>query len=191
VGAIGNPPTSADLSRIQLVPGGDTAARLGEYVAAYQQGGDAAIAVLQKRGNSSEFQDMLRRSTKVWDLAYPFVSYLETYPRAAPAGTESRFYWTNDKMLTLHHVAIQSLDGGRLLIADKQFYASRDIDAGLMIGWGVPNAELTSFDLVVAVKARAEAMRGVGARLLRGRIEKELREGLAMYLDWIRGSAAL
>ena len=198
VGAISDPATPSDLARIKIDPAAKPPtdrARLGEIVAAYQKGGAAALDAIHKQvgaaSTANEFQDMLRRSTKVWDLAYPFVSYLETFPQAAPAGTESRFYWTNDKVLTLHHVVIQTLEGNRLLVADKQFYASRDIDAGLMIALGVPTADLTSFDLVVSVKARAEAMRGVAGRLLRGRIEKEVREGLAIYLEWIRGSAAL
>jgi len=198
VGAIADPAPPADLGRIKL----DTAAkpaidraRLGEIITAYQKNGDAGLDAVHKQlgtpSTAREFTDMLRRSTKVWDLAYPFVSYLETYPKAAPEGAESRFYWTNDKVLTLHHVVIQTLEGNRLLGADKQIYASRDIDAGLMIAFGVPTADLTSFDLVVSVKARAEAMRGVAGRLLRGRIEKEIREQLAIYLEWIRGSAAL
>ena len=198
VGAIADPATPADLARIKIDAAATAAAdraRLGEIIAAYQKGGDAALDVVHKQAGtpstSSEFQDMLRRSTKVWDLAYPFVSFLDAYPKSPLAGTESRFYWTNDKVLTLHHVVIQSMEGNRLLVADKQFYASRDIDAGLMIALGVPTPDLTSFDLVVSVKARAAAMRGVAGRLLRGRIEKEVRESLTIYLDWIRGSAAL
>jgi hypothetical protein len=187
VGAIADPVTPADLARITLTGANAETerARIGGIIAAYQKSGDAAGK------SATEFQQMLRRSTKVWDLAHAFVSYLETFPTAAPPGTESRFYWTHEKALTLHHVVIQSLDAGRILVADKQFYASEDIDAGFMIALGVPNADFTSFDLAVSVKARASAMKGVAGRLLRGRIEKELREGLALYLEWIRGSAAL
>jgi hypothetical protein len=172
---------------------------LGEYVRAYQTGGDAGIAAFDDRAaagqQGAEFQDLLRRSTKVWDLAYPFVSYLETFPKNAPPDVESRFYWTRDKAmrkpaLTLHHVVLQQLPEGRVLVADKQFYASRDIDAALVLVLGVPNGT-TAFDLVVSVKARADALSGVTGRVLRGRIEKQVRDGLAMYLDWIRGSAAL
>jgi hypothetical protein len=170
-----------------------------DYVRAYQTGGDAGIVAFDDHSKTSrqaaEFQDLLRRSTKIWDLAYPFVSYLETFPKNAPEQAESRFYWTRDKgmrkpTLTLHHVVLQPLSEGRVLVADKQFYASRDIDAALVLVLGVPNGT-TSFDLVVSVKARADAMKGVAGRVLRGRIEKEVRDGLATYLDWIRGSAAL
>lgn len=197
VGAIATPATPADMARVKIDAARDGAAeraRLGDIIAAYQSGGDAALDAVHARAGmpstSNEFQDMLRRSTRVWDLAYPFVSYLDAYPKAALPDAESRFYWTNDKGLTLHHVVLQPLSDGRVLVADKQFYASRDLDAALMLALGVPHGT-TSFDLVVSVKARANAMRGVAGRMLRGRIEKEIREGLAMYLDWIRGSAAL
>jgi hypothetical protein len=173
---------------------------VAEYVNAYQKGGDAGLAAFhdasRPREQTSHFVDMLRQSTKVWDLSYPFVNYLETYPKNYPAGTESRFYWTRDEMsgkpaLTLHHVVLQELSGGRVLAADKQFYASREIDAGLMIAFAVPNAEKTGFDLAVVVKARSNAIRGVAARVLRGRIDKGMREGLASYLTWMQGSFAL
>lgn len=173
---------------------------VAEYVSAYQKGGDAALGAFhdatKPKQQANEFVDLLRRSTKVWDLAYAFTSYLESYPKDAPVGTESRFYWTRDQMgskpvLTLHHVVLQELAGGRVLVADKQFYASRDIDAALMIAFAVPNADFTSIDLVVSVKARADAITGVAARMVRGRIDKEMRNALTGYLNWIKGSFAL
>jgi hypothetical protein len=171
-----------------------------EYAAAYQEGGDKALGAFhnQQQPNRAmqQFQDMLRRSTKVWDLAYPFVSYLETFPGARPAGLEDRFYWTRDAVgrkpvFTLHHVAIQELADGRVLVADKQFYATREIDAALVIALGIPTADFKSFDLIVSVKARAEGISGVAGRVLRGRIEKEMTAGLTMYLEWIRASFKL
>ncbi len=173
---------------------------LTEYVTAYQKGGDAALGAHHNekapKQVANEFQDLLRRSTKAWDLAYPFVSYLESYPKAAPAATESRFYWTREKfgakpVLTLHHVVLTEYADGRVLVADKQFYASHEIDAALMLALGASNPERTGYDLVVSVKARAEAAGGVMGRVLRGRIEKEMVEGLKIYLEWIRGSSAL
>ena len=171
-----------------------------EYVTAYQAGGDSALGAHhdQKEPNAvaGQFQDMLRRATKVWDLAYPFVSYLESFPAARPGGTESRFYWTRDKVglkpiLTLHHVVLQEFPDGRALLADKQFYASRQFDAGLLIALAVPIPGRSGFDLVVSVKVRAGAVGGVAGRVLKGRIQKEMAGGLKMYLEWIRGSMAL
>jgi hypothetical protein len=173
---------------------------VADYVTAYQKGGDAAVGALhnpQAPAESSDaFRDMLRRSTKVWDLAYPFVSYLETYPASPPEKITSRFYWTRDKVglkpaLTLHHVAIEELPGGRVLVADKQFYASRQIDAALVVALGIPTADTKRYDLIVSVKARADGVSGVAGRMLRGRIEKEMTDGLRNYLTWIRDSMKL
>lgn len=175
-------------------------ALIADYTAAYQKGGDAAVGAFhdQQQPNraATEFRDLLRRSTKAWDLAYPFVSYLETFPAERPAGTEDRFYWTRDKMgrtptLTLHHVAIQEFPDGRVLAADKQFYASRQLEAALLIALGIPTADKTGFDLIVSVKARADGVSGVAGRLLRGRIEKEMTSGLTAYLNWLRDSFKL
>jgi hypothetical protein len=173
---------------------------LADYVAAYQKGGDAAAGALHNpqapAESSNQFRDMLRRSTKAWDLAYPFVSYLETYPASPLEKTESKFYWTRDKVglkpaLTLHHVVIEEFPDGRLLVADKQFYASRQIDAALVIALGIPTADTRRYDLLVSVKARADGVRGVAGRVLRGRIESEMTEGLKNYLTWIRDSMKL
>jgi hypothetical protein len=170
------------------------------YVAAYQQGGDAATGALHNpqapTESSNQFRDMLRRSTKVWDLAFPFVSYLETYPASPPENVTSKFYWTRDKVglkpaLTLHHVAIEEFPDGRVLVADKQFYASRQIEAALVVALGIPTADTKRYDLIVSVKARADGVSGVAGRVLRGRIEREMAEGLRNYLTWIRDSMKL
>jgi hypothetical protein len=173
---------------------------LTEYVGTYQKGGDAALGSFHNQKAPKQialdFQDMLRRSTKAWDLAHEFVSYLETYPAGKPAGVEDNFYWTRDPVgsapaLTLHHVVLQEFPDGRVLLADKQFYASREIDTALLLALGVPSADKSSFDLVVAVKARADSMGGLAARVLRGRIEGAVAETLKIYLEWIRASSAL
>ena len=173
---------------------------IADYVAAYQKGGDSAVGALHEpqepAETSMQFRNMLRSSTKAWDLAYPFVSYLESYPRSKPGKTESRFYWTRDKVgakptLTLHHVVLEEFPDGRVLVADKQFYASRQIDAALMIALAIPNADNTRYDLIVSVKARADAVSGVAARVLRGRIDRETTDGLRTYLTWIRDSMKL
>ena len=132
----------------------------------------------------------------MWDLARPFAVYLDGYPGARPEGVEDRFYWTRDKMfknrvLTLHQVALQESPGGRLLIADKQFYASRQFNAGLMIATGIPSADGKSFDLIVAVRTRLDLAGSMAGRLLKRQIQSEVVDGLKTYLEWIRASSAL
>jgi hypothetical protein len=76
-------------------------------------------------------------------------------------------------------------------LADKQFYASRDLDAALLIGQATPSRDRTAFDLVVVVRGRTAKLGSMAARVLRGRIEREIADTLAGYLDWMRRNFAL
>jgi hypothetical protein len=173
---------------------------LAQYAAAYQSGGDAALGAHhdQKAPNAiaAEFQDMLRRATTLWNLAFPFASYLETFPGGRPVDVEERFYWTRETetrqpVTTLHHVVLQRLGDKSLRLADKQFYASRDLDAALLVGQATPLPDGKQFDLVLAVRGRSAKLGSMAARVVHGRIERELTDTLAMYLDWLRKTFAL
>jgi hypothetical protein len=94
-------------------------------------------------------------------------------------------------MSTLHHIVLQRLADKSLRLADKQFYASRDLDAALLVGQATPVPGAGSFDLVVSVRARSGRLDGVAARVLRSRIEREVADSLAMYLDWLRRNYTL
>jgi hypothetical protein len=173
---------------------------LAEYAATYQSGGDAALGAHHDprapAAIASEFQDMLRRATTVWNLAYPFASYLETFPAGRPPDVEERFYWTHETegrqpVTTLHHVVLQRLPDKSLRLADKQFYASRDLDTALLVGQATPVAGGKQFDLVLMVRGRSPRLGSMAARLARNRIERETSNTLALYLDWLRKTFAL
>lgn len=197
VGTFANPARPNDFAAA-----GDDPPRqlLADYAAAYQHGGDAALGARRDpqspQAAAADFQDMLRRATTLWNLAYPFASYLETYPRERPPDIEERFYWSReegsrDAITTLHHVVLQRLADKSLRLADKQIYASRDLDAALLVGQATPVENGAAFDLVVAVRARSGRLGGMAARVLRGRIERDVTETLTMYLDWLRRNYAL
>jgi hypothetical protein len=173
---------------------------LAEYSAAYQNRGDAGLGAHHDsqapQAIAAEFQDMLRRATPLWNLAYPFASYLETFPAGQPPGVEDRFYWTRESgprqlVTTLHHLVLQRLADRSLRLADKQFYASREFDTGLLVGQATPSLDGSTFDLVVSLRARSGRLGSVAARVLRGRIEREVADSLALYLDWLRRNFAL
>jgi hypothetical protein len=173
---------------------------LAEYAAAYQKGGDAALGAHHDQkapqAVAADFRDMLRRATTLWNLAYPFASYMETFPEGRPADVEDRFYWTRESggrqpVTTLHHVVLQRLPDKSLRLADKQFYASRDLDTGLLVGQATPAPDGRTFDLVVSVRVRSARLGSVAARVLRSRIERELADTLGMYLDWLQRNFAL
>lgn len=173
---------------------------LAEYAAAYQSGGDAALGAHHDpkapAAIAAEFQDMLRRATTLWNLAYPFASYLETFPAGRPPDVEERFYWTRETegrqpVTTLHHVVLQRLPDKSLRLADKQFYASRDLDTALLVGQATPLPDGKQFDLVLMARGRSAKLGSMAARVVRGRIERETASTLAMYLDWLRKTFAL
>jgi hypothetical protein len=195
VGVIGNPARAENFSGLPA----DEAQQLVAYAAAYQRGGDAALGAARDPKNpqalADEFQDMHRRAAKVWQLAYPFAVYLEEFPAKRPAGVEDRFYWTRETgkrspVLTLHHVVLERLPDTSLRLADKQFYASRDIDAALLVGQATPAAN-GGFDLVIALRARTPKLGSAAARLLRDRVSREVADSFGLYLDWLKQSFAL
>jgi hypothetical protein len=173
---------------------------LAEYAAAYQTGGDLALGAHhdQKEPDAiaADFRDLVRRAVPLWRLAHGFAAYLEEYPNGRPAGVEDRFYWTRETtgrtpVTTLHHVVLERLPDKGLRFADKQFYASRDIDAALLVGQATPAADGRSFDLVVSLRARLPKLGSVAARLLRERLGREIAGSFAAYLDWLQKSFAL
>lgn len=172
---------------------------LTDYAAAYQSGGDRAVGSHQNQREplavAAAFQDLLRRAVPIWQLAYDFAAYLEEFPARRPAGVEDRFYWTREAAVrkpvaTLHHVVLQRLADRSLRFADKQFYASRDIDAALLVGQATPAADGQMFDLVVSVRARVPRAGSVAGRLVRDRVNREIADSFAAYLTWLQRSFA-
>ena len=182
VGAIDSPARAENFSGVSPAEG----QQLLSQAAAYQREGSRS---------DDRFTDMLRRAAQLWQLAYPFAVYLEEYPASRPSGVDDRFYWTREtgsrnSVLTLHHVVLERLPDKSLRLADKQFYASRDIDAALLVGQATPVQD-GSFDLVVALRARVPKLGSAAVRVLRSRVSREIADSFGMYLDWLKQSFAL
>jgi hypothetical protein len=191
LGRVDTPPGRANFAALPA-DDPDGHAVLVDRAVAYQKGGDRALDPTA----AASFQDMIRRAAALWKLAYPFAVYLEDYPGKRPAEVEDRFYWTRETTVrkpvtTLHHVVLQRLPDRSLRFADKQFYASRDIEAALLVGQATPTADGRSFDLVVSLRARVPRLDSLAARVLRDRISGEVSDAFALYLDWIQRSFAL
>lgn len=190
VRSIDRPPRPENFAAIS---GGDVDVQLlREHATKYQKGGDRALG-----GEAAPvFQDMVRRAATLWRLARELAVYLEDFPAQRPTGIEDHFYWTREAtarkpVTTLHHVVVQQLPDRSLRFADKQFYASRDIDVALLVAQATPTADGRSFDLVVSLRARVPRLGSMAARLLRNRVSQEMSDAFAMYLDWLRRSFAL
>jgi hypothetical protein len=190
VGQIDTPPRPENFTAIAAAD--VNVQLLNEHTTRYQRGGDRAL----DGAGAAAFQDMVRRAATLWRLAREFAVYLEDFPARRPAGIEDHFYWTRETTLrkpvtTLHHVVVQRLPDRSLRFADKQFYASRDIDVALLVAQATPSADGKSFDLVVSLRARVPKLASMAARVLRNRVSREISDAFAVYLDWLRQSFAL
>jgi hypothetical protein len=169
------------------------------YAEAYLRGGDAALGAAHNertpRAVADEFRTLIRGATNLYALANPLATYLERFPTAPALPVEQFLYWAKggvgpEASITLHHLVIQAEPGSSIYIVDKQLYASRYVDASLLVLWLAAPPDGQGYYLLAGMRGRSSLLEGVTARLLRGRIEEESREYVQIYLDWLRRSLA-
>ena len=108
-------------------------------------------------------------------------------------GVEQFLYWAKggvgpEPSITLHHLVIHRGPGGSVYVADKQLYASRYADAGLMVLWLAAPRDGGGYYLLAGLRSRSRELTGFAARMLRSQVEEESRAYTRIYLDWIRKS---
>jgi hypothetical protein len=167
------------------------------YAEAYLKGGDEALGAAHNerrpRGVAEEFRTLIRGATNLYALATPLATYLERFPQAQDPSTEQFLYWAkggvgSEPSITLHHLVIQREPGGNVYVANKQLYASRYVDASLLVLWLGSPPDGQGYYLLAGMRGRSGQLEGLTARLLRGQIEKESHEYVRIYLDWLRKS---
>ena len=155
----------------------------------------AAMAHDEKapRVHADEFRRLLSQSTALHEIAPPLATYLERFPSAELPGSEQFLYWGKggvgpDASITLHQLIIHRAQGGETMIVDKQLYASRYVDAAIAVVSLAAAPDGKGFYALIGARARSTMLKGMAARLLRGRVEKATRDTMSMYLDWLRAS---
>jgi hypothetical protein len=159
------------------------------YAEAYLRGGDDALGAAHNERKpqvvGEEFRTLIRSATNLYALAGPLATHLE----------QQFLYWAKggvgpDPSITLHHLVIYPDPGGGIVVADKQLYASRYADAGLLVLWLEAPRDGQGYYLLAGMRARSTLLTGIPARLLRKRVEEESRSYTEIYLDWARRSLA-
>jgi hypothetical protein len=167
---------------------------------AYAKGGDEALGEYHNektpRSAAEDFRLVLGRSSAIYDLTPALANYLWRFPNATLPGSEQFLYWAKggvgpEASMTLHQLITWREPGGSVLVIDKQLFASRYADAGLLVFWSVPMPDGAGFYAIAGARARAGSLEGTMARVLRGRVEKATRETVEMYLNWIRDSLSI
>ena len=120
-------------------------------------------------------------------------TYLEEFPSAQLAGSETFLYWAKSDLasnpsVSLHQMVIYHAPSGDVFIADKLLYASRYVDAALLVISLASSPNGSGFYALVGARASSTMLKGIAARVLRGTVERTTRETVAMYLNWIRAS---
>jgi hypothetical protein len=166
------------------------------YSEAYLRGGDAALGAAhdqrKPRPVAGEFRELIENATNLNALANPLATYLTRYPTAPTVPVEEFLYWAKgglgpEPSITLHHLVIQR-DRGSVFVADKQLYASRYVDASLLVLWLAPPSDGQGYYLLAGLRSRSDMLESFTARMLRGRIAEESRSFIQIYLDWLRKS---
>jgi hypothetical protein len=108
---------------------------------------------------------------------------------------EQFLYWAKggvgaEPSIMLHHLVIHQEPGGNVFVADKQLYASRYVDAALLVLWLGTPPDGRGYYLLAGMRGRSSQLEGFTARLLRGKIEEESQSYLKIYLDWLQKSLA-
>ncbi|HVQ29659.1 MAG TPA: hypothetical protein VMV21_08780 [Vicinamibacteria bacterium] len=164
-----------------------------EYLAAYMQGGTAAMATYYDKEEPlaapAEFSKLLQASPYLIEYAPDFHAYVDQYPHGSLAGVEDVFYWAKDKTgpkatISVFHLSVwrDSEDSKRVVIASKQIYASHYIRVGLDLT-ALVDAQDGGFYLMDLFRGRIDPpggmLAGVVLGKIRGSIESSLGENLA------------
>jgi hypothetical protein len=168
-----------------------------EYVLAYQQGGNDALAVYRDTDRPQfialEFADMVR-GTKMISGSLPSLARdLVEYPTAPrPHGVEDVFYWSLadfglKPVLRLNHLIVHPLSGGgpvRYAIATKQLYASHYFHTALELRVVVDDPEQAgrSHYLLSLNVARSDGLTGLFGGLVKSKARSGSRLGLEKAL---------
>jgi hypothetical protein len=169
------------------------------YAEAYLRGGDRVLGAVHDERTpelvADAFGALIGNATNFYQLAPSFATYLARYPAPPSVPVEEFLYWAKgglgtEPSITLHHLVIQRDPAGSIFIVNKQLYASRYVDASLLVLWLATPPDGRGYYLLAGLRGRSGMLEGFTARLLRKRIEEESRSYIQIYLDWLRKSLA-
>jgi len=162
---------------------------LADNVRAYVAGGEGRITEYDDEKRPvrpvDDFSALLTGAPYVDELVPGLAAHLEGFSTHPLPGAEDIVYWSKEKwgdldpFVTVTHVAIpQPVRVGRI-IASRDVYSSRFLDASLSVtiasdAVSTPNA----FYLVYVNRSRADALKGKAADLRRSVVERRSKSGL-------------
>lgn len=172
-----------------------------EYVARYQEGGNAALREYNDKKAplrlAEEFEGLLEQSPYIYEYWPEFHDYLRNYPRAHLENAEDFFYWSKEKyglkpVITVTHVTVYRRandPGAPILIASKQIYASHYFEASLgltALAQASRDPARPAFYLMYLNRSRADALRGGFSGLARGAVAGRMKDSARENMELTR-----
>ena len=162
-----------------------------EYVTAYQQGGNAALAVYRDKEHptfvAQEFESMVNRMPE-FEIHLPALkNYLLDYPKVTLPSATSFFYWQTvvfglKPTTRINHVVITKSGEGTAVVT-KQLYASHYFWTALELRALIPAAARGSgFWFISVNRSRSDGLSGFIGRLVRGKVRGEVESGMQTAL---------
>jgi hypothetical protein len=185
---------SADAEATEIVR-----AMLLGYTTAYLSGGNTAVAAYDapeaRRSYANDMHALLAKATNMTDLAPEFVACLDGFPASTPSGVEQVFYWSamsagSATILSVHHLMVYRPRANEVWIADKNVYASRYFDAGV-VAIGLYDApQGGGYYALAGSRVKVSQLGGMAATVMRRQIQRSASATVKMYLEWLRESLA-
>lgn len=139
-----------------------------------------------------EFEGLLEHMPEIGALMPGLPDHLRHFPAGRLPDAEDFLYWSKEKLgaapfITVTHVTIVCRSARTCVMATKDVYSSRYVDASLALAIasdaaGTPGA----FYLVYANRSRANALKGRFSALRRTLVERRVRGGLEQNLKTIK-----
>jgi hypothetical protein len=138
------------------------------------------------------FADLLSHERALDDLVPGLRDHLREFPAARLAGAQDVLYWSKEKFgfdpfITVTHMTIVCPEPALCVVASKDVYSTRYIDASLSLTIAHDAPEPAhAFDLVYVNRTRASALTGFFSGLRRSIAERRARSGLEERLKATR-----
>ncbi len=171
---------------------------LVENVRAYLTGGPGRIVEYDDEKRAvrpvDDFAALLKASPYVGSLVPALPGRLRDPASTAFPGAEEFLYWSKERsgplpsFITVTHVVMATTGSGSHVIASRDVYSSRYLDASLSYTVASPVVGVpSSFYLVYANRSRAAGLKGAFASLRKSIVERRAKNALEEQLKAIRG----
>jgi hypothetical protein len=139
---------------------------------------------------NDEFQGILSAMPEIGALMPALPDHMRRFPSNRIPDAEDFLYWSKEKFgmapfITVTHVTIACPSSFLCLMATRDVYSSRYLDASVALGIAT-DAGPNAFDLVYDNRSRADALKGAFGGLRRALTERRARGGLEDNLKAVK-----